>query len=245
MTTPARISAIAKALENCFDRMVNRHLGNETPDLAQSVSTIVKRALTLLLMLAVSGLAGLLPGTTITLFRSLTILLLLRFGIAVAAIWIIFSAYKQLVGMLGHVSRLAFRLAAGDAVLDAAILKLTWSVTLLIEVCLAYGIFMPAFSPILSACMSDRWPFLLIDLACLAIAVTAIISIFVTSSPLFGKLGEAIARRVQPITEELPQTKCPKCGVLSAVDSHYCFFCGTALPRTPQNTDGLTPGAPG
>ena len=118
-------------------------------------------------------------------------------------------------------------------------MKLAWSVTLLVYVCLVYWVFTRAFSPILSVLTTGKWPFMVMDIGSLAVAVVAISGIFIATSPLFGKVGDSVARRVVPETEDSPQSKCPKCGVLYPEGSRYCAFCGEALPRTPENTDGM------
>jgi hypothetical protein len=227
-------------IEGCRRRLAKYQFDAGALDLQPSVSAITRRGLTVLLMLAVSGVADVLPGAGTVLFRSITIAVLLKFGLAVAVIWLLFQAFRPAVCVLGHFAREAFHLPPGETTLDASSLELAWSVTLLVYVCLVYWVFLRAFSPVLAAFTVRRWPFLVMDLGSLAVAVVAIVGIFMATSPLFGKVGDAVARRVGAEPEDdTPQSKCAKCGVLYAGESRYCAFCGAALPRTPRNTDGL------
>ena len=193
-------------------------------------------------MLAVSGAAGWLPGAGTILFKNLSIDSLMKFGIAVALVCILFAAYRQAVCVLGHFAREVYHLPARETNLDASALLLAWSVVLLVYICLIYWIFVPACSPILAALTSGKWPYRIMDICSLAVAVAAIIGIFIATSPLFGKVGDAVAQRVGTAPEEAPQAKCPKCGVLYTEESRYCAFCGEVLPRTPKNTDGVNAG---
>lgn len=227
-------------IEGCRRRLAKYQSDAGALDLRSSVSAITRRGLTVLLLLAVSGVGDVLPGVGTVLFRSITIAVLLKFGLAIAVIWVLFLAFRQAVCALGHFAREAFHLPPEATTLDASALELGWSVALLVYVCLIYWVLLRAFSPILAAFTTRKWPFLVMDLGSLAVAVVAIVGIFMATSPLFGKVGDAVAQRVGAEPEaDAPQAKCAKCGVLYAGESRYCAFCGAALPRTPQNTDGL------
>lgn len=230
--TPTVWFDIGRALERWLRRLVRYQFDAGALDLQQSVSTITRRGLTVLLMLAMSWLVGYLPGVGIVLFRGLSISLLLKFGIAVAAVLLMFTAYRQVVCVLGHFAREAFHLPPGETTFDTSVLKLAWSVTLLVYVCLVYWVFTRALSPILSVLTTGKWPFMVMDIGSLAVAVVAIIGIFIATSPLFGKVGDSVARRVGPEPEDAPQSKCPGCGVLYPEGSRYCAFCGETLPQT-------------
>ena len=236
-STPAPKGGIGRMIEGCRRRLAKYQSDAGALDLRSSVSAITRRGLTVLLLLAVSGVGGVLPGAGTVLFRSITIAVLLKVGLAVTVIWILFLAFRQAICVLGHFARAAFHLQPEETTLDASALGLAWSVTRLADVCLIYWAFLRAVSPILSAFTTRRWPFLVMDLGSLAVAVVAIVGIFMATSPLFGKVGDAVAQRVGAEPEsDAPQAKCAKCGVLYAGGSRYCAFCGAELPRTAQNT---------
>jgi hypothetical protein len=236
--TPTTRSAIGRLLEDWLSRLVRHQLGAGALDPRQSVSTVTRRGLTVLLMLVVSWLVGLLPGTDIVLIGRMTISILLKFGIAVAAVWILLTAYRQAVCVLTHFARETFHLPPGETAFDASVLESAWSVTLLVYVCLVYWVFVRSVSPILSALTASKWPLVAVDIGSLAVAVVAIIGILVASSPLFGKVGDSVAQRVGPAPEDTPSSKCQKCGVLSPAGSRYCAFCGEALLQTLGNAGG-------
>jgi len=236
-STPAARVGFGKLIDSYGRRLAKYQFAAGALDLQQSVSTLTRRGLTVLLILAVSGLAGFLPGADIALFRGITIAILLKFGAAVAVLWLLFTAYQQAACALGHFVRAAFHLPPGDMTHHASAVKLAWNGTLLAYVCLTYWVFIRALSSILAAFTIGRWPFLVLDLGSLAAALVAIIGIFVAISPLFGKVGDLVARHVGPATEDTPQSKCPKCGVFYYEGSRYCSFCGEPVSRTPQNAD--------
>ena len=225
---------VAEAPKPWFRRLAQYQLEAMTLDVQQSVSAVTRRGLTVLLMLAVSWLMGYLPGADVVLFKGLTIVLLLKLGVAVAVVWLMFVSYRQMVCVLAHFAREAFRLPPEETAFDASVLKLAWSVTLLVCVCLIYSIGMRALAPILSALTAAAWPLMLINIGSLAVAIAAIVGIFVATSPLFGRVGDSVARRVTPQPASDPPAKCPGCGVLYPPGSRYCAFCGKALPQTPQ-----------
>jgi len=228
---PIDTLAIRRALKVRFRRQARHQCAAGTLDLKECVSAITRRGLTVLLMLVVSWLVGYLPGVGIVLFRGIPLLLLLTAGIAVAAVLQLLDVYRQVVCVLCHLAWEKARLPPGEPVLDAAVVKLAWSVTLLVYVLIFYAIFTGAFSPIVSLLTSRQWPFTLMDLGFLVAAVAAIIGVFIGVAPLFGHLGNAVARRVHPEPEVVPQAKCQKCGVLNPAESLYCSFCGKMLIR--------------
>ena len=218
-------------LDDWLRRLTKHQLEAVALDLQRSISAITKRGLTVLLMLAVSWMVGYLPGAGILLFGRMTISVLLRFGIAVAAAVLLLTVYRHAVCVLGRGAREAFRLPREETAFDGSVSKLAWSVTLLVYVCLVHWVLIRAFSPILAVLTSRTWPLKTIDICSLAVAVIAIIGIFIGASPLFGNVGDFLARRVAPETGGATQSKCPKCGVLCDACGKFCSFCGCAIPQ--------------
>ncbi len=231
-TPPAGLD-VAKLLRGCRDRLFACQSRAAARGLPQSLSGVVRRGLTVFLMLVFSGLLGYLPGVGIALFSGMTLALLLTFGIAVAAVVLMCAAYQQVACVLGHFAREVFHLPAGDAALDASVTKLAWHVALLVYACLVYWISTWAINPIILVLTPRRWPYMVMDITSLAVAVAAIVGILIATSPLFGRVGDSVARRVvagptEPAADA-PQSKCPGCGVLYPDGSRYCAFCGKAL----------------
>ena len=113
---------------------------------------------------------------------------------------------------------------------------------MLVNVCLVYWIFMRTFTPIFVLLCARRWPLLVIDICSLALAVAAMICIVISVSPLFGKVGDSLARHVAPESRdageaESVQAKCPQCNVLYETGSRFCAFCGYAIAARPPPAD--------
>ena len=201
--------------------------------LQPSLSAMTKRGLTLLLMLVVSWLVGYLPGSDVLLFSHVTIAVLLKLAIAVAAVVLLLSVYRPLVCGLSHGVRTVFQVPPGDAC-ERSVPGVAWSAAFLVNVCLVYWIFMRTFAPIFVQLCARRWPLTVINLCSLALAIAALAGIVISVSPLFGKAGDSLARHVAPESgdagdaESVP-AKCPQCNVLYETGSRFCSFCGCAI----------------
>jgi hypothetical protein len=210
-------------------------------DFQKSISAVTKQGLTVLLMLVVSGLLGYLPGADILLFGRMSLAVVLRFGIAAAVGVLVLLVRRHAVHVLLHCLRGAFLRRTGDGPLEASATKLARGITGLVYVWLLYWIFMWGVGPVVSVLTAASWPFTLVRLCSLAVAVAAIIGIFVGASPLFGQAGDALAGTVSRGPEPTRQVKCSGCGVLDDGGSKYCRFCGRALvPET--DPDPAMPG---
>ena len=218
-----------------FTRLMEYELAALSLDLPQCVATATKRTLTVLLMLAVAWLIGSLPGADAVLYRRITVTIVLRLGIAVAAIVLLVAAYRRMVCVLGHMAQTLFHIPSGEMAPAGSVSKLAWSVTLLLYIALIYWAVLQTFPPILDLLTSRRWPIQAINIASLAAAVAAIAGIFAGALPLFGRAGDSLARQVTaeppPVAPQMaPQSKCPQCGVLYDAGAKFCAFCGRALP---------------
>ena len=203
------------------------------PDLQKSVSAVIRQGLTVLLMLAVSGLLGYLPGADMILFGRMPIAVLLRAGMAAAMGVLLLLVRRQAVHVLRHFLTVTFLRGAESSPLEASAATLAKGGTGLVYVCLLYWILMRGFGPMVVVLTAASWPFTLLRLCSLALAVAAIIAIFVGASPLFGQAGVALAGRVAPGPEPTThQVACSGCGVLDDGGGKYCRFCGRAL--TPE-----------
>ena len=201
------------------------------PNAEEDVSALIKQGLMLVLLQVVSGVLDHLPGVDFLLGDRVPVALLLRFAIALGMAGVLLAAYR-------HVSRLLRRgvIAAcvhrpPTAPIEAAATKFANYTTLLIYVCLLYGIILRAGEPLVVIFTATTWPLTVVRLGSLAVAVTAIVGLFASASPLFQETGDALASRVTPSQGEpsTPQVKCPGCGVLDDPGSKYCRFCGRLL----------------
>jgi len=228
-----------KPYQAWLDRLTRVQLAMTLLDLQQSVSAITKRGLTMLLILILSGVIEVLPGTGIVLGVRVTVADLLKLGFAVAAFVFLLSVYRQSVCVLSHGARAGFRVPSDETACDGSIAMLAWSITLLVQVCLGYWMLMRALMPILEILTTRRWLLTTVDVCSLALALAAIIGVFAGLSPLLGRVGDSVARHVAPGPKagggaESVQAKCPKCGVLYESGSRFCSFCGHVLADTPH-----------
>ena len=205
-------------------------LESKTRDLRKDISAVIRQGLTLFLMLIVSGFLGYLPGTDLLLFGRMPIALLLRFAIAFGMAGVLLSAYRQISNLLQQgVVALLLR-GPSTRPLEASAAKVAQNATLLLYVCLLYGIVMWGGEPLVVILTAASWPFTAIRLCSLVLAVIAIIGVFVGVSPLFQETGDMLATKVTPPSEPLTaQIKCPECGVLDDGGGNYCKFCGHML----------------
>ena len=201
-------------------------------DLHPSLSLVTRRGLTILLLLAISGVVGFLPGADVVLFGQATVAVLLRLAIAVAAVVLLLWTYRPVVCVLAHGTRVVFNVPPEHAC-DRSVRLVAWSSSLLVAVCLVYWIFVRAFTPVFALLSASRWPLTAIDICTLALSLAAIAGIVIGISPLFGKVGDSLAHHVAPVSPpEMAddiQSKCPQCGVLYETGSRFCSFCGHAI----------------
>ena len=181
-------------------------------------------------MLIVSGLLGYLPGADLLLFGRMTIVLLLRFAMALGMAGVLIFVYRHASRLLRQAVVSVFLGGPSTVPLETAAAKVAQNAILLIYVCLLYGIVMSGFEPLAVALTAATWPFTVIRLGCLGAAVLAIVGILAGAPPLFGQAGDALARRVAPPSEpRAAPVHCPGCGVLDDGGSKYCRFCGRLL----------------
>lgn len=207
------------------------------PGLRKDLSAVIKQGLTLLLMLIVSGLAGHLPGADFVLGDRIPIVLLLRFAIALGMVWVLLLIYRQTSRLLRQGVVTILLRGHSPRQIEASATKVANNTTLLIYVCLLCGVFMRGFEPLITALTAVRWPFTVVLLCSLVLAVVAIIGILVGASPLFGHAGDMLADRVTAPAQPLQgPRKCPGCGVLDDGGSRHCRFCGRMLAEESATT---------
>jgi len=204
------------------------------PVLRKDLSTVFRQGLTLLLMVVVAGLLDYLPGADLLLFGRMPIALLLRFVIALGMAGVLLLVYREAARLLRQALLPAFVHGPSSAPLDAAAAKVAKHVTLLIYVCLLYAIVMRGSEPLIVILTPAPWPFTVIRLCSLVVAVIALIGLFVGAPPLLQEAGDTLAGKVtSPADPSSSQIKCPGCGVLDDGASQYCRFCGRLLAEEP------------
>lgn len=203
----------------------------KTPGLQRDVSTLIKQGLMLVLMQIVSGLLDHLPGADFLLGDRVSIALLLRFAIALGMATVLLLAYRQGSRLIRQGVVTVCVHGPSTVLIEASATKFANNTTLLIYVCLLYGIIMRGGEPLVVILTAASWPFTVIRLCSLALAVLAIVGIFIGASPLFQETGDALAGRVatHPAEAHDTQIKCPGCGVLDDAGSKFCRFCGRLL----------------
>ena len=134
--------------------------------------------------------------------------------------------------MLRHYILGACRQGPAEAKLETPASKLAGSLTLLFYVCLLYWLLVRGAGPLVTTLTPSRWPFTILEICSLGVAVVAIIGIFRGASPIFGHMGVVVAVHVTAAPQAVAQLQCPKCGVLSDAGSKFCSFCGAEIPAS-------------
>ena len=144
---------------------------------------------------------------------------------------VLLAAYRHVArAMRQGVVALLFLRGPSTALLDAAASKVAKNTTLLLYVCLLYAIVMRGSEPLIVILTAASWPFTVVRLCSIVLAVIAIIGLLVGASPLFQEAGDTLAGQVAPPAEpNAAPIKCPGCGVLDDGGSNYCRFCGQRL----------------
>ena len=200
------------------------------PSLRHDLSAVIRQGFMLLLMLIVSDVLGYLPGADFPLGGRIPIAVLLRFAISLGMAAALLLVYRPAARLLRHGVAKVFLRGPSNGPLEASATKAANSAMLLLYVCFLYGIFMRGFEPLVVIFTAAGWPFTVIRLCSIVLAVIAIVGLFIGASPLFGRAGDALAGQVVPAaTPGTAPLKCPGCGVLDDGGSKYCRFCGRPL----------------